>query len=165
MPDDCIIEYSFGQYLCPEDNACVTIMCRNDELSWMMSWVGCLPTDSEFFLSYLQKIAKSYQNFCYSHSLNFHVSGSPKFVSKQPTQLIVKLNSSLWHIIVKKHWSKLQTNPRHVQLNQYETVPYFIQFSETLTWDCLSISVFPLNSPEFTWAEPKIVLSIRTEQF
>ena len=23
----------------------VTIMCRNDELSWMMSWVGCLLTD------------------------------------------------------------------------------------------------------------------------
>ena len=24
------------------DNCFVTIMCRNDELSWTMSWVGCL---------------------------------------------------------------------------------------------------------------------------
>ena len=40
------------------------------------------------------------QNLCYSHSLNFHVSGSPESGSKQPTQLIVELNSSLRHIIV-----------------------------------------------------------------
>ena len=25
-------------------------MCRNDELSWMMSWVGCLVKDSEIFI-------------------------------------------------------------------------------------------------------------------
>ena len=31
-----------------------TIMCRNDELSWTMSWA---------FLSYLQKIAKSFSKF------------------------------------------------------------------------------------------------------
>ena len=40
------------------------------------------------------------QNFCYPHSLNFHLSGSTLSVSKIPTQLIVQLNSSLWHIIV-----------------------------------------------------------------
>ena len=34
-----------------------------------------------------------------------------------------------------------------VHLNEYETAPYFIQFSQNLTCDCLLISVF---SPEFT---------------
>jgi hypothetical protein len=33
------------------------------------------------------------------------------------------------------------------QLNEYETAPYFIQFSQNLTCDCFLISVF---SPEFT---------------
>ena len=38
-----------------------------------------------------------------------------------------------------------------IQLNEYETAPYFIQFSRNLTSDCLLISVL---YPEFTWAEP-----------
>ena len=62
-------------------------MCRNDELSSI--WVEF---DDELevyyqiqnFLSYLQKIAKSF-----SHSSNFYVSGSPESVSEQPTQLII----------------------------------------------------------------------------
>ena len=33
-----------------------------------------------------------------------------------------------------------------VQLNEYETVLNFLQFSENLTWDCLLISVL---LPEF----------------
>ena len=48
-----------------------------------------------------------------------------------------------------------------LQLNEYETAPYFIQFSQNMTCDCLLISVL---CPEFTWAQPKIVLNIRTEQ-
>ena len=39
---------------------CESIMCRNDELSWKMSCVGCLQN----FLSNLQKIAKYFSNFC-----------------------------------------------------------------------------------------------------
>ena len=39
-----------------------------------------------------------------------------------------------------------------LQLNEYETAPYFIQFSQNLTCDCLLISVF---SPKF----PRIYLS------
>ena len=31
-------------------DANVTIMCRNDELSSIMSWVGCLLKDSELFI-------------------------------------------------------------------------------------------------------------------
>ena len=49
-----------------------------------------------------------------------------------------------------------------LQLNEYETAPYFIQFSQNLTWDCLLIFVF---CPEFTSAEPRIVLNIISEQF
>ena len=49
-----------------------------------------------------------------------------------------------------------------VQLNEYETAPYFIQFSQNLTCDWLLISVF---SPEFTWAAQKIVLCWCSKQF
>ena len=49
-----------------------------------------------------------------------------------------------------------------LQLNQYETASYFIQFSQNLTCDCLMIFEF---CPEFTWAEPKIVLFWCSKQF
>ena len=32
----------------------VTIICRNDELSWKMSWVGCLLKDSELFILFTE---------------------------------------------------------------------------------------------------------------
>ena len=69
--------------------------CRNDELSSMLILLFLLKNSELFIL-----LAKSFSNFCYSHSLDFHVSGSPESVSKQPTQLIFELNLSLWHIIV-----------------------------------------------------------------
>ena len=39
-----IVHFLDQQYL--QQITIVTIMCRNDELSWLMSLVGCLPTDS-----------------------------------------------------------------------------------------------------------------------
>ena len=56
--------------------ACESIICRNDELSWTMSWVGCLL--KKFRTFYLISIKQPYpsQIFCCSPSLNFHVSGS-----------------------------------------------------------------------------------------
>ena len=72
-------------------------------MSWAMSWVGCLLKKSEL----CRKLATSSKNLWYSHSLNFHVSGSTKSVCKQPTQLIVELNSSLWHIIVATNTCQL----------------------------------------------------------
>ena len=66
----------------------VTIMCLNDEFSWLFTY-----RFRTFFLIFRKKPNPS-QNFSYSHSLNFHLSG------KQPTQIIVQLNSSLRHIIV-----------------------------------------------------------------
>ena len=52
-----------------------------------------------------------------------------------------------------------------IQLNQYETVSYFIQLSQNLTSDCLLISVFYLFLPVFAWCDHRIVLQIKTEQF
>ena len=63
--------------------------CRNDELSSTMSWVGCLLTDSELFILFAENIQIYSQNFCHSHYLNFHISGSTEPVIKQPTQLII----------------------------------------------------------------------------
>ena len=41
-------------------------------------------------------------------------------------------------------------------------VPYFFQFSQNLTSDCLLISVY---LPVFAWCDHKIVLQIKTNQF
>ena len=67
------------------------MMCRNDELSSALSWL--FTTSFRTFYLICRKEPNPSQNLCYSHSLNFYVyvSGSPKSVSKQPTQLIVKL--------------------------------------------------------------------------
>ena len=73
----------------------VTIMCHNDELSSTLNL-----ENQNFFILFAESSHNPSQNFCYSHSLNFHVSGSPESISKQPTQLIGELNSSLQHIIV-----------------------------------------------------------------
>ena len=76
-------------------------MCHNDELSCLFT------TRFRTFYFICRKQPNPSQNFCYSHSLNLHVSGSPESVSKQPTQLIVELNSSLRLIIVTQLYSKL----------------------------------------------------------
>ena len=47
---------------CLKANTSVTIMCRNDELSTMMSWVGCLLKYSELFILFAKK-AKSFSKF------------------------------------------------------------------------------------------------------
>ena len=55
----------------------VTIMCRNDELSLMMSWVGCLLKDSELFMSFSensQTLLKILLNFIYLVALNVLVN-------------------------------------------------------------------------------------------
>ena len=53
-----------------------------------------------------------------------------------------------------------------LQLNEYETVPNFIQLSQNLSSDCLLISVFlPFFLPVFAWCDHKIVLFWSAEQF
>ena len=74
-------------------NIFATIMCRNDELSLTI----------QSFLSYDLFAENSQIHLKISVIpilFKFHLSGSTYFVSKQPTQLIVQLNSSLRHIIV-----------------------------------------------------------------
>ena len=41
----------------------VAIICHNDELSSSLRWLDCLLTDSEVFLSYLQKLTKYFSKF------------------------------------------------------------------------------------------------------
>ena len=53
-------------------------------------------------------------------------------------------------------WGKLKKR-LHVFLKEIEQIEVVFK-----SCDCLKTSVF---CPEFTWAEPKIVLSMRTEQF
>ena len=48
----------------------------------------------------MRKIAEFFVVFSEKLNFNFHVSGSTKSVCKQPTQVIIELNSSLRHIIV-----------------------------------------------------------------
>ena len=64
----------------------------NDELNWLFS--------NRF--RYLNVVCRKKPNpkFCSSHSLNFHVSGSTESGSRQPTQYMAELNSTLQHIIV-----------------------------------------------------------------
>ena len=45
-------ESKFQQSTFQQSN--VTIMCRNDELSSMMSWVGCLLKDSDLFVLFAE---------------------------------------------------------------------------------------------------------------
>ena len=71
--------------------------CCNDALSLTMSWVGCLLIDSESFFILFEENSQTHLKI-YDIPILFTfmtVSGSTESVSKQPTQLIVKLNSSL----------------------------------------------------------------------
>ena len=56
----------------------------------------------------------------------------------------------------------IQLEPTYSQLNEYGTVPYFLQSSQKLTSDCLLISVF---LPVFAWCDHKIVFFWSAEQF
>ena len=76
----------------------------------MISWVGCLLTDSELFISFTENSQILLKMSGIPILLTFmYVSGSPESVSKQPTQLIVELNSSLQQklgtIVILNHFS------------------------------------------------------------
>ena len=74
----------------------------SDELIWLFT------ERFRAFSLICRKWPNPSQNFCYPHSLNFHLSGSTLFVSKQQTQLINQLNSILaahnCHIWVLFFW-------------------------------------------------------------
>ena len=81
----------------------LTIMCRNDELSWTISCVGCLLPDS---VLPDKRMLRGWENppEILKRIWLFSVNKikSSESVSKQPTQLIVELDSSVRHIIVTK---------------------------------------------------------------
>ena len=59
-------------------------MCRNDEFSSMMSWVGCLLTDSDIFILFAENSQILLKISVIPILLTLmYVSGSTKFVSKQ----------------------------------------------------------------------------------
>ena len=70
-----------------------TIMCHNDELSSAMSWIDCLLTDSELFISFTENSQILLKIYVIPILLTFSYLVA--------TNLLVnnELNSSLWHII------------------------------------------------------------------
>ena len=72
-------------------------MCQNDELSSTMSCFGFLLEDSELFILSAENSQILFKIPVIPNLLTFIYLVA--LVSKQPTQLIVQLNSSLRHII------------------------------------------------------------------
>ena len=65
-----------------EKTTCVTIMYHNDEVEFddELSWL--FTKRFRAFYPTCRKQPNPSQNFCYSNSLNFHLSGSTQSVSK-----------------------------------------------------------------------------------
>ena len=74
----------------------------------------------------------------------------------------VMLSMTIYNASILPLLSEVPHNGQKIQLNEYETAPYFIQLSQNLTLDCLLISVF---LPVFAWCDHKIVLFWSAEQF
>ena len=89
-------------------------MCCNDELSLTMSWIGCLLTDSGLPDTYMKVKRVGITEILrriWLFSAN-KIKSSESF-SKQSTQLIFKLNSSLRHIIVTFTFIEYLSRPDH----------------------------------------------------
>ena len=95
----------------------VTIMCRNDELSLRMSWVGCLLKDSELFILFAENSqillktsgGPTFLTFIYLVALNSDWTNS----THPQTQLIIApdnwLNWLVWKFVIQNfcQWSEL----------------------------------------------------------
>ena len=99
----------------------VAIICRNDELSSTMSWVGCLLKDSDLFIL----IAENSQNL-------LKISVIPILLTFiyliAPTQLIFQLNSSLRQIIVTLYLTLIWVQ------NQTETIISMTEQGRKKVW-------------------------------
>ena len=62
-----------------------------------------------------------------------------RWLCKNGNRPEILLQLLLSKVIFKSKSTLIRTN---VQLNKYETVPYFLQLSQNLTMDCLLISVY-----------------------
>ena len=89
-----------------------------------MSWVGYLLKDSELFILFAENSKILLKISVIPILLTFIYLVALK-VSKQPTQLIVQLNSSLWDIIVTKEawvtidhiFVQMSTNSQKLHMN------------------------------------------------
>ena len=105
------------------------IMCWNDELSLMMSWVGCLLKDTERFILFAE-----------NSQIPLKISVVPiliTFMHLEPLNLLTnnKLNSSYGHIIVTLNPKRLG-GPYllrcHIWWNTNTTIEIFIPIAITL---------------------------------
>ena len=80
---------------------CVTIMCRHDELSSTMSWVGCLLKDSELFILFAENNQILLKISVFFILLTFIYLVGPNLLVDN--QLNSSSSSSLRHIIVTQH--------------------------------------------------------------
>ena len=84
-------------------------MCRNDDLSLTMSWVGCLLKYSQIFILFAEN-SQILQNFSFIPILlTFVYLVAHNLLVKKPTQLIAQLNTSLRHIIVTYQFPAVTT--------------------------------------------------------
>ena len=89
-------------------------MCRNDELSSTMSWVGCLLKDSEFFILFSENSQILLKiSVIPIRDLNF----LNLLVHKQPIQLIiaVEIRNSLWDLQMLSQ----KNQPKFIHLNGF----------------------------------------------
>ena len=97
------------------------------------------------------------------------LSGDPLYHDLKPKKGLPALPRILK--IDCKNWASQQTFGTLyivmalLQLNEYETAPYFLQVSKNMTSNCFFTFVFSPFLPEFTCFVPKIVLNIKIKQF
>ena len=103
-------------------------MCRNDELSSTMSWVGCLLKDSELFILFAENsqillkisVIPILLTFIYLVALNLLVN------NYRPTQLIIVAHNC--HALVKKRFNTLCAKIHLLGLHLSHPVPLFSPF-------------------------------------
>ena len=117
-----------------------SIICRNNELSWTMSWVSCLITDSS--ATRLKPVKRMGTTEILRRIWLFSANQikSSEFLSKQPTQLIVELNSSLRQIIDSQHL---------FSATQHAVLTWIIQFQEDVPKACSNVLV--IKSKDYQW--------------
>ena len=105
----------------------VTNMCRNDELSWTISWFWCLLKDSELFILFaknsqiLLKISVIAPLLTYLVLLNLSIS---KQSTHRPTQLIIAAHECHNVVILELEtpsptWHRYYCHPRTHHFSQH----------------------------------------------
>ena len=138
---------------------------------------SCQETLSRVFtIESLSEIPVLEEYFCNPLDINFeYYSGDFEKIAKRKefrngrtmwlwprTEILKPIMKSKGLNIEGDDYSSNFRGYKWVQLNEYETDPYFLQLSQNMTSDCLFTFVF---FPEFTCFAQKIVLFWCSEQF